>query len=150
MSHFSPLKNPTRSFENALHWLTGHGFQVTQAASGSSVYQVSKDQCVASIEVASDGNSRIVAFPAVLIACQPAELVDRGYQKFFKTPNLEVAATADRLQALHNFSEELKEALGYTSLYNEGLGTVSGSYQYDRVVSRDLPPAERPTRPWQK
>jgi hypothetical protein len=150
MSHFAPLKNPTRSFENALRWLTEHGFEVTQPASGSNVYEVSKNQCAASIEVARDGNSRIVAFPACLVAGQPAELVDRGYQKFFKTPQLEVAATAERLQALHSFSEELKEALGYTSLYNEGLGTVSGSYQYDRVVSRDLPLGERPTRPWEK
>jgi hypothetical protein len=45
---------------------------------------------------------------------------------------------------------ELKEALGYTSLYNEGLGSVSGRYQYDRVVSRDLPETSRPQRPWQK
>jgi len=63
---------------------------------------------------------------------------------------LEIAATADRLESLHRFSEELKEALGYTSLYNEGLGTVSGSYQYDRVADRDLAEDKRPTRPWQK
>jgi hypothetical protein len=150
MSHFAPLKNPTRSFENALQWLAQHGFQVTQPASGSKIYTVTKDGCTASIEAASDGNSRIAAFPACLVAGQPAELVDRGYQKFFRTSKLEVAATAERLQDLHRFSEELKEALGYTSLYNEGLGSVSGSYQYDRVVSRDLPLDERPHRPWQK
>jgi hypothetical protein len=84
------------------------------------------------------------------VAGEPALLVDRGYQKFFKTSKGEFPATAERLQALHRFSEELKEALGYTSLYNEGLGSVSASYQYDRVVSRDLPDAERPLRPWQK
>ncbi len=67
------------------------------------------------------------------------ELLDRGYQKFFKTSKVEIAATAERLQSLHRFSEELKEALGYTSLYNEGLGSVSASYQYDRVAGRDLP-----------
>lgn len=150
MSHFAPLKNPTRSFDNALQWLTQHGFEVTSSAPGSKIYQVSKYQCTAAIEVARDGNSRIAAFPACLVAGQPAELVDRGYQKFFKTSKLEVAATAQRLQDLHRFSEELKEALGYTSLYNEGLGTVSDSYQYDRVVSRDLPQDARPLRPWQK
>ena len=36
------------------------------------------------------------------------------------------------------------------SLYNEGLGTVSEAYHYDRVRDRDLPEAERPNRPWQK
>jgi hypothetical protein len=63
---------------------------------------------------------------------------------------MEIAATAAHLEALHRFSEELKEALGYTSLYNEALGTTSGSYHYDRVASRDLPEAARPARPWEE
>jgi hypothetical protein len=150
MSHFSPLKTTTRSFPNALQWLADHGFEMAQPAPGSAIYKVSKDGCTAAIEVAKDGNARVAAFPAVLVAGEPAVLVDRGYQKFFKTAKVEIAATADHLARLHRFSEELKEALGYTSLYNEGLGSVSGSYRYDRVVSRDVPEAERPVRPWQK
>jgi hypothetical protein len=147
MSHFSPLKNPTRSFQDALKYLSEHGFQITPSGSAT---QVSKNDCIATIEAAKDGSARVVGFPAVLLCGEPADLVDRGYQKFFKTSKIEIAATADRLQALHTFSEELKEALGYTSLYNEGLGSVSASYHYDRVVSRDLPTTQRPTRPWQK
>jgi hypothetical protein len=50
---------------------------------------------------------------------------------------------------MHQFSEELKEAIGGTSLYNESLGTVSEAYVYDRVKDRDEPEAKRPTRPWQ-
>lgn len=149
-SHFAPLKIVTRSFQDALKWLSEHGFQVTNPASGSSLYTVSKDQCAAQIEVARDGSARVTGFPACLVAGEPALLIDRGYQKFFKTAKIEIPATAERLEALHRFSEELKEGLGYTSLYNEGLGSVSASYQYDRVVSRDLPDAERPLRPWQK
>jgi len=150
MSHFSSLKNDTRSFDNALQWLTAHGFQLAQPAPGSSLRELSKNQCVAAVERASDGSARLAGFPACIVAGEPAILVDRGYQKFFKSGKMEIAATAERLQALHSFSEELKEALGYTSLYNEGLGSVSGSYQYDRVVSRDLPEAQRPVRPWQR
>jgi len=60
-----------------------------------------------------------------------------------------VPATADHLKALHQFSEELKEALDIPSLYNESLGTVSESYQYDRIEDRDKPEVERPKRPWQ-
>lgn len=150
MTDFAPLKNVTRTFEHALHWLSDHGFEITEPASGKNIYRVSKDQCVAEIEIAKDGNSRISAFPACVVAGEPAVLLDRGYQKFLKTSKLEIAATAEHLERLHRFSEELKEALGYTSLYNEGLGTVSGSYQYDRVVGRDLSVAERPVRPWQK
>jgi hypothetical protein len=40
------------------------------------------------------------------------------------------------LRSLHEFSEELKEAMGATSLYNEALGTTSDLYQYDRVKGR--------------
>ena len=148
-SHFAPLKIATRSFENALTWLSDHGFETARPA-GDTVYTVSKYGCAAQIEVGRDGHTTITGFPACMIAGEPAELVDRGYQKFFKTSALEVPATADRLEALNRFSEELKAALGYTSLYNEGLGSVSGRYQYDRVVARDLPPASRPVRPWQK
>ena len=146
MSHFSPLKNPTRSFENAVAWLSDHGFEVA----GSAVRTVSKYGCAAQIEAGKENETRITGFPALLIGDEPAELVDRGYQKFFKTSKCQVPATAAQLEALNRFSEELKQALGYASLYNEGLGSVSGRYQYDRVVSRDLPPASRPVRPWQK
>ena len=57
-------------------------------------------------------------------------------------------ATAEQLKALHQFTEELKEAIGAPSLYNESLGTVSESYQYDRIKDRDKPEVERPKRPW--
>lgn len=148
MSHFAPLKIATPSFENAVRLLSDRGFEVSHP-SGGSVYTVSKYQCTASIEAGRNGLPRIAAFPACLVAGAPAVLVDRGYQKFLKAGNREVPATAEQLEALHRFSEELKEALGYTSLYNEGLGSVSTRYQYDRVVGRDLPPDSRPRRPWQ-
>jgi hypothetical protein len=76
-------------------------------------------------------------------------LVNRGYQQFFKTTKAEVPATAEQLKALHQFTEELKEAIGAPSLYNESLGTVSENYVYDRVADRDEPVSERPKRPWE-
>ncbi len=72
----------------------------------------------------------------LLLNGEIARLLDRGYQKFFKTVKLEIPATADHLRSLHEFSEELKEAMGATSLYNEALGTTSDVYQYDRVKGR--------------
>jgi hypothetical protein len=39
--------------------------------------------------------------------------------------------------------------MGIPSLYNESLGTVSESYQYDRVKDRDQPEVERPKRTWE-
>ena len=78
-----------------------------------------------------------------------SKLVNRGYQQFLNTTKTEVPATADHLKALQQFSQEMKEALGTPSLYNESLGTVSESYQYDRIKDRDQPEVERPKRPWE-
>ena len=39
--------------------------------------------------------------------------------------------------------------MGLPSLYNESLGTVSESYQYDRIEDRDKAPVDRPKRPWE-
>lgn len=78
-----------------------------------------------------------------------SKLVDGGYQKFLVTSRQKLPATADHLQELHRFSEELKEAMGATSLYNESLGSVSESAHYDRVKDRDLAVAARPQRAWE-
>ena len=68
---------------------------------------------------------------------QVARLLDRGYQKFLKTANYELPATAGQLQAIHLFSEELSQLIGTVSLYNEGLGTTSDLYEYDRLKGRE-------------
>lgn len=149
MSHFSPLKVVPPNFDEAPHLLSERGFEVVHS-SGGRVYTVNKYGCTATIESGNKGMPRLASYPACLIGGEAASLVDRGFQKFFKTSKFEVAATSERLATLHRFSEELKEALGYTSLYNEGLGSVSAHYLYDRVTSRDLPADQRPKRAWQK
>lgn len=53
-------------------------------------------------------------------------------------------ALAEELVAIQNFQEDLREALGLTSLYNEALGTVSNKYLYDRVKGRDQAPKLKP------
>jgi hypothetical protein len=87
--------------------------------------------------------------PGFLVAGEVATLLDRGHQKFWKSTRLEVPATAESLQAVHRFAEELRQVVGEPSLYNESLGTTSDSYLYDRVKGRDLPLAERPTPAWE-
>ena len=79
----------------------------------------------------------MLARPGWLLGGEISRLLDAGYQKFLKTPKLEIPATADHLRAIHEFSEELKEAAGATSLYNEALGTTSDRYHYDRVKGRE-------------
>jgi hypothetical protein len=87
--------------------------------------------------------------PGYIVGREVATLLDRGYQKFWKSNRLEVPATAESLQAVHRFAEELRQVVGEPSLYNESLGTTSDSYMYDRLKGRDLPLAERPTPAWQ-
>jgi len=92
---------------------------------------------------------KVFAHPGYLVQGEISKIVNRGYQQFLKTSKTELPATADHLRALHDFSEELKEAIGASSLYNESLGTVSDVYQYDRIEDRDKPRPDRPKRPWQ-
>jgi hypothetical protein len=86
--------------------------------------------------------------PGYMLGGEVSTLLDRGFQKFWKTPKLEVPATALSLQAVHRFAEEVREVVGEPSLYNESLGTTSDSYLYDRVKGRDLPLAQRPVPAW--
>jgi hypothetical protein len=75
-------------------------------------------------------------------------LTDGGFQKFFRTPSgKSKPALAEELKAVHDFQEDLREALGLTVLYNEALGTVSNKYLYDRVKGRDQAPVHKPWQP---
>jgi len=86
--------------------------------------------------------------PGVMVRGEVARLLDRGYQKFIKSSQFELPATAAQLQAIHTFSEELKQLTGAVSLYNESLGTTSDLYEYDRLKGREAPQPE-PEQPWQ-
>ncbi len=138
-----------KSYEDALGYLREHQFDVLEPAGVTNRVFLKKHGVSAAIERAGDGSTRLFAKPGYLLGGEIARLVDKGYQKFLKTTKTEIPATADHLQAIHAFSEELKEATGSISLYNESLGTVSDRYMYDRVEDRDEPKPERPQRPWQ-
>ena len=111
---------------------------------------LSKYGCAAVIAKAKDGKSTAMTHkPGVVLGGEIAYLLDRGFQKFLKTSKLEIAATADRLKAEHNFSDELLEVVGEPVLYNEALGTVSDEYMYDRVKGRDTDAPARGLTPWE-
>jgi hypothetical protein len=139
-----------RTFDEATAYFRDHGFELLEAPGTNGRIFLKKLNVSAAVEKTPEGLVRIFAYPGYLVSGEISKLVDRGYQKFLKTSKNEIAATADHLHALHTFSEELKEALGTTSLYNESLGSVSESYHYDRVKDRDQAEAARPKRPWQK
>jgi hypothetical protein len=138
-----------KTYEDALNWLREHGFDVLEAPGTAGRVFLKKYNVSAAIQKADESGVKIFAYPGYLVGTEISKLVNRGYQQFLKTSKTEVPATADHLKALHSFSEELKEGLGLPSLYNEALGTVSESYQYDRIVDRDKAQTERKKRPWE-
>ena len=124
------------TFEDRLNNLRQLGFTVTTQDNGR--VRVERDQCAAVLASAPEGAARVVERPGVLMLGEIGALVDGGYQKFFQTPSgRRKPALAHELQAIHNFSVDLREGLGLISLYNESLGTVSRYYMYDRVEDRD-------------
>jgi hypothetical protein len=134
-------KTPPRNFNDVLVLLGSQRFDVAPAQDGAkrapNAVQVRKYGCAAEIGPAPDGTVEIVSRPGWLLNGEIARLVDRGYQKFLKTGKMEIPATADHLRAIHEFTEELNEAIGATSLYNQALGTTSNVYNYDRVQGRE-------------
>jgi hypothetical protein len=138
-----------RTYEDAVSWLRDHGFDLIEAPGTQSRVFLKKYNCSAAIQKTDDGGVKIFAYPGYLIGSEISKLVNKGYQQFLKTTKTELPATADHLKALHQFSEEMKEALALPSLYNESLGTVSESYHYDRIKDRDQPDVARPKRPWE-
>jgi hypothetical protein len=142
-------KNAPPTYDEAVVWLRDHGFDIVEAPGTRNRVFLRKLNVSAAIEKADDGTTRLFAKPGYLLSGEISRLVDKGYQKFLKSSKSEVPATADHLRALHQFSEELREAMGGVSLYNESLGTVSDRYMYDRVENRDLPEAQRPKRVWE-
>lgn len=138
-----------RTYEEAVQWLRDNGFDILDAPGTQNRVFLKKYNCSAAIEKTADGGVRLFAKPGYQVGGEISRLIDKGYQKFLKTTKAEIPATADHLKSLHQFSEELREALGLTSLYNESLGSVSDAYVYDRVQGRDVPEAQRPQRAWE-
>jgi hypothetical protein len=120
------------------------GFAVTPLTGGA--VRVSRGECAADLRE-SKGSVEGEGRAGIQIGTEIGALVDGGFQKFFQTPSgRKIPAQADQLKALHAFEEDLKEALGQESYYNESLGTVSTYYLYDRVKDRDC---GVPKRAWE-
>ena len=149
-----PKKSKPLSFDEVLSQLRSHQFDVRDTAPVANAgvanrVLVSKYGCAAILGRTPTGNGAVLVHkPGVLLGGEIAILLDRGFQKFFKTSRLEVAATADRLKAEHRFTEELDAVTGAIDLYNESLGTVSDEYMYDRVKGRDKDAPAKGLAPW--
>jgi hypothetical protein len=146
------LKKPRqRTWDDVLTELRRLKFDVQSVGGVANQQRISKYGAAIVLEKAQNAAGlRMVVRPGPVIDGEIAQLVDRGFQKFFRTSKAELPATADRLKTLHTFVEELKEVTGSVTLYNEALGTVSDAYLYDRVKGRDLPETQRPPPAWNR
>lgn len=130
------------SFEDHLAKARAEGFTVQPVPEGTRIER-NGVACVA--KPGEGGFPRFTVRAGVMMGDEIGTLVDGGFQKFFQTPGgKRKPALAEDLKAIQNFQEDLREALGLTSLYNESLGTVSNKYLYDRVEGRDRGPAHKP------
>lgn len=143
-----PKKIKPRSYEEVLNQLKSLQFDVREVPGVAGRVRVSKHGCAAIIGRDSEGRVALYHKPGILMGDEIAVLLDRGFQKFFKTSKFEMAATYDRLKAEHRFAEELDEVIGEVSLYNESLGSVSDEYMYDRLKGRNQDAPAKGRAPW--
>ncbi|MGH9480752.1 MAG: hypothetical protein ACRD1L_01560 [Terriglobales bacterium] len=115
--------------------LTELGFNLSPLQDGKVL--VRKYGCAAILAASGESGVEIATAPGMVVGGELARLVDRGYQKFFKTASTEAPALPEQMAALARFENELRYACGIPSLYNESLGSVSDRYLYDRIVDRD-------------
>lgn len=142
---FRRAREKKLSFNDYLEKARSAGFTADVLSNGRA--RISRSGVATVLEDVPGGPPRTVERAGIVIGTEIASLVDGGYQKFFQTPSgKRKPALADELKAVHAFQEDLREALGLTSLYNESLGTVSNFYLYDRVEDRDSP---EPKQAWE-
>jgi hypothetical protein len=130
------------TFDGRLESARRAGFSVARPGAGRGVAM--RDGLAAVIEDVSGGQPHFGRV-GIVLGKEIAELVDVGYQKLFVAPSgASVPALATHLTGLHAFEEDLREALGLSSLYNESLGTVNEKHLYDRLKDRDRGVGPRP------
>lgn len=140
-------RNP--NFNQTLETLRAHFFDLAASSEVAGGVLATKYGAGAVLVAthATEAAAAYAARPGAMVVGEVGLLVDRGYQKFIKTSQFEIPATASQLHAIHQFTEELKQLTGSIDLYNESLGTTSDLHQYDRLKGREEMQAEA-RRPW--
>ncbi len=122
-------------FSERIENLRAWGFEVLPETDGS--LRVRRDGFEARVR-RGENDMPVIEQTGRAVAGELARLVDAGYQKFWSTPGgRREPALAEQLKRLHAFEEDMREALGLTSLYNTSLGTVNALHVYDRLHGRD-------------
>lgn len=126
--------------------LAQYGFAV---GSTGGVARVEKYGCASEFRRMQDGRYVMTILPSVLINGQFTRLWDAGYQKFLLFDDgRRMPALASQLMNLRKFNEELRDAIGVPTYYNEALGSTARVTAYDRVKGRkgDDPTTDIPDR----
>jgi hypothetical protein len=133
------------TFEDHMSAARAAGFR-TESVSGGKT-RIDRNGVAIIMEAGPDGVPQVTERAGVVMGKEIGTLTDGGFQKFFTTPGgKRKPALAEELKEIHNFQEDLREALNLTTLYNESLGTVSNLYLYDRVEGRD---SGKHDKPWE-
>jgi hypothetical protein len=119
--------------------LSAKGFLVR---SSGGVVRIEKYGCGAELRKEPHGGYRMTIIPSIMLQGQFTHLWDAGYQKFLLTnEGRKYPIRVTQLGDLRRFNEELRDALGVPTYYNEALGSTCHYSVYDRVKGRpgDVP-----------
>jgi len=131
------------TFDDHIAAARAAGFKTEPAGGGRT--RIERDGVAAIAEPGNEDVPRFLVRAGVVMGKEIGTLTDGGFQKFFTTPSgKRKPALAEELTTIQNFQEDLREALGLTTLYNESMGTVSNLYLYDRVEGRDQGTHDKP------
>jgi len=129
-----------KTFTQALvESLSAKGFTVR---SSGGVARIEKYNCAAELRKEPTGDFQMTIIPSIMWQGQFTHLWDAGYQKFLLTHDgRKFPVRVTQLADLRRFNEELRDALGVPTYYNEALGSTCHYSVYDRVKGRvgDVP-----------
>jgi hypothetical protein len=119
--------------------LSAKGFNVRNSGG---VARIEKYNCGAELRKEPNGDFQMTIIPSIMLQGQFTHLWDAGYQKFLLTHDgRKFPVRVMQLEDLRRFNEELRNALGVPTYYNEALGSTCQYSVYDRVKGRigDVP-----------
>jgi len=119
--------------------LSAKGFTVR---SSGGVARIEKYDCAAELRKEPSGDFQMTIIPSIMMQGQFTHLWDAGYQKFLLAHDgRKFPVRVTQLADLRRFNEELRNALGVPTYYNEALGSTCQYSVYDRLKGRigDVP-----------
>jgi hypothetical protein len=112
------------------------GFEIVEVSSRPEKIGLRKDGCIRYIARRADGGWAPAGPAYLIIHGLECELEDRGYQKFWCSEGKRFPIQVSDLKKLQLFDQEVRQHLGWKSLYNESLGTTNARTVYDRLQGR--------------